>query len=131
MPHERIFAAGEYLAGAATAVLVACAIHAIVTPGWDMALAMLVGGLVGLGVHLAFALLAGPLLGMFPVMASGSLIGAYGGMIFAMRDSMQAASWGRVAAIAAGFGLVVVAGVQLYDRALRSSPTGPGPGGAS
>jgi len=121
-----MFAFGEYVAGGATSVLMACAIHAIVAPGWDMALAMLVGGLVGIGVHLVVAMLAGPLLGMFPVMASGSLIGSYGGMIFAMRDSMQAASWGRVAAIAALFGFVAVAAVRLYDRALRSSSIDPG-----
>jgi len=122
---ERVFALGEYVAGGTTATIMACAVHAIVTPGWDMALAMLVGGLVGIGVHVVVAMLAGPLLGMFPVMASGSLIGSYGGMIFAMRDSMQAASWGRVSAIAALFGLVAVAGVRLYDRALRTAVIDP------
>jgi hypothetical protein len=121
MPHpERAFVFGEYVAGGVTAIAMASVIHAIVTPAWDMALAMLVGGLVGMGVHLVVALLAGPLLGMFPVMASGSLIGSYGGMIFGMRDSMQAASWGRVWVVAALFGLAVVAGVRLYDRALRT-----------
>jgi hypothetical protein len=125
MPQERAFALGEYVAGVATAILTASAIHAIVTPAWDMALAMLVGGVVGIAIHVGVAVLAGPLLGMFPVMASGSLIGSYGGMIFAMRDSMQGASWARVAAIAALFGFAAVAGVQLYDRALRVAVADP------
>ena len=117
---ERIFAVGEYAAGGVTALVTATATHGVVAPGWDMALAMLVGGFLGIAAHLAIAMVAGPLLGMFPVMASGSLIGSYGGMIFGMRDSMQAASWVRVWIVSALFGLVVVAGVRLYDRALRS-----------
>lgn len=117
---ERVFAVGEYAAGGVTALVTATATHGVVAPGWDMALAMLVGGFLGVAAHLAIAMVAGPLLGMFPVMASGSLIGSYGGMIFGMRDSMQAASWVRVWLVAVVFGLVVVAGVRLYDRALRS-----------
>jgi len=123
---ERVFAAGEYMAGAITALATATATHYLVVPGWDMALAMVVGGVVGVVTHLAIAVVAGPLLGMFPVMASGSLIGSYGGMVFGMRDSMQAASWGRVWIISILFGLIVVAGVRLYDRALRTRlPTEP------
>jgi uncharacterized membrane protein len=61
--------------------------------------------------------------GFFQVMAPGGLIGMYGGALFAMRDSMQAASWSHALGVAVVFGLAVVAAVDLYDRALRSNPT--------
>jgi hypothetical protein len=37
-----------------------------------------------------------------------------------MRDSMQAASWSQVMAVAVATGIAMVVGVQLYDRAVRS-----------
>jgi len=37
---------------------------------------------------------------------------------------MQTASWTQTTAVAIVFGVVVVAGLQLYDRALRSRTCG-------
>lgn len=115
------YAAGDYAAGALTAVATAAGVHAVVAPGWDMVLAMLTGAAIGTSAHLAAMALCGPLLGMFQVMVPGSLIGMYGGMLFGMRDAMQGGTWGRVLAIASLFGLAVVAGVRLYDRVLRTA----------
>jgi hypothetical protein len=42
-------------------------------------------------------------------------------MLFAMRDSMQEASWSQSLGVAIVFGACVVAVVQLYDRALRGT----------
>jgi len=84
--------AGDYAAGAATAVGTAAAVHALVETGSDMVLAMLAGMALGLLAHLLVLAVAGPFVGFFPVMAPGGLIGMYGGALFAMRDYMQAAS---------------------------------------
>lgn len=115
-----ILRVGEYAAGAATAVAAAAPIHAVVETGSDMVLAMLLGMGIGILAHLVVLALAGPLLGFFQVMAPGGVIGMYGGMLFAMRDSMQAASWSRALAVAIVFGLLVVAALNVYDRVLRS-----------
>lgn len=113
-------AAGDYVAGCLTAVLVAAAVHAIVDPGWDLVLAMGVGAALGIAVHLAVLVVLGSLVGLFHVMVPGSLVGMYGGMLFGMRDSMQAAAWPQVIGVALMLGVAVVASCQVYDRALRS-----------
>jgi hypothetical protein len=123
-----LFTAGDYVAGAATGAATAGAVRAFVSPQLDMVLAMLIGMAVGMIVHLALTLFLSPVLGAFHVMVPGSLIGMYGGMLFAMRDTMQAHSGSLSHAVIVGvvFGLVVVAGVRLYDRALKAAlPAGP------
>lgn len=112
---------GDYAAGVATSVAAASAVHALVGTGSDMVLAMLAGMALGLLAHLLVLAVAGPFVGFFQVMAPGGLIGMYGGALFAMRDSMQAASWSRAIGVAVVFGLAVVAAVDLYDRALRTN----------
>ena len=118
---DRAFAVMEYAGGAITAAATAAAIHAVVDPHWDMVLAMVAGTAIGAAIHILAAVALGPLVGMFPAMASGSLIGMYGGMLFAMRDSMQYASWSQSLGVAIVFGACVVAVIQLYDRALRGA----------
>lgn len=115
-----IFILGEYAAGVATALATALPVHALVAPGSDMVLAMLLGSAVGMVAHLVVSAVLGPLLGMFQMMASGSLAGMYGGMFFGMRDAMQQVSWMQVSETAAVVGIVVVAGVRLYDRSIRA-----------
>ena len=111
---------GEYAAGVATAVATAVPIHALVDRDWDMVVAMLAGMVLGSIAHVLVLGILGPLVGFFHVMAPGALIGMYGGMLFGMRDSMQAASWSQVMAVAAAIGIAMVVGIQLYDRAVRS-----------
>ncbi len=120
---EVVFAVGDYLAGGLTGAVTAAAVRAVVSPGLDMVLAMLIGTAAGMIVHLAIGLLAAPLLGLFHFMVPGGLIAMYGGMLFAMRDVMQAhpGSLGRAIVVGIVFGAVVTAGVRLYDRALRAS----------
>ena len=115
-----VFRVGDYAAGAATAALAAGSIHAVVDQSWDMVLAMLVGMGVGTVAHWVVLALVGPLLGFFQVMAPGGIIGMYGGMLFAMRDSMQAASWPGAIGVGIVFGLLVVGALDVYDRVLRS-----------
>jgi hypothetical protein len=123
---DRAFAAMEHAGGAVTAAATAAVIHAVIDPHWDMVLAMVVGTAIGVAIHILAAVALGPFVGMFPAMASGSLIGMYGGMLFAMRDSMQAASWFQSLTVAVIFGVCVVAVVQLYDRALRGASIAEG-----
>lgn len=113
---------GDYAAGATTAAVAAAVVHATVATGSDMVLAMLAGMALGMLAHLLVLAVAGPFVGFFQVMAPGGLIGMYGGALFAMRDSMQATSWSRAIGVALVFGLAVVAAIDLYDHALRSSP---------
>lgn len=116
---RRVYLVGDYLAGATTGVAAAVPIHAVVAPGWDMVLAMLVGAALGMLAHLVVLVLASPLVGFFQVMAPGGLIGMYGGMMFAVRDCMQVAPWSRVVGVAVLFGLLVVGTLDLYGRSLR------------
>ncbi len=110
---------GEYVAGVTTALATAVPMHALVDRDWDMVAAMLAGTVLGTVAHLVVLVLLGPLVGFFHVMAPGALVGMYGGMLFGMRDSMQAVSWSRAVEVAVAVGILVVAAVQLYDRALR------------
>jgi hypothetical protein len=118
-----LFTIGDYLAGALIGVVTALAVRLIVAPGMDMVVAMLLGMAVGMLLHLLLGFLMAPGLGMFQTMLPGSLIGMYGGMLFAMRDSMGAGSQTLAAAAAVGalFGLIVVAGMKIYDRSLRGT----------
>lgn len=118
-----MFATGDATAGAATGILTAVAVRAVVGPDTDMVIAMLLGMVVGMAVHLPLGLLLSPLLGTFHVMVPGSLIGMYGGMLFAMRDSMQPHHGSAAGSISVGaaFGLAVTLGLRLYDRALQRS----------
>lgn len=115
------FTLGDYAAGAASGVLVAGAIRAVVSPAWDMVAAMMVGMAVGLVVATVAGLFFAPLLGMFETMVPGMLIGMYGGMLFAMRDSMEGEVTALAGALAVGaaFGTGVVACVHLLDGRLR------------
>jgi hypothetical protein len=118
-----LFAIGDCLAGMLLGGLTALAVRVIVWPGIDMVVSMMLGMAVGMALHLALGLVLSPLLGMFETMTSGSLIGMYGGMLFGMRDSMAAGSRTLPAAIlvGAGFGLVAVLSVKMYDRVLRGT----------
>jgi hypothetical protein len=120
--HSLLFTVGDYAAGVLTGAVTAAVVRAIVWPGFDLALAMLLGIGIGTLAHLAVGALLSPLLGMFHVMVPGSLIGMYGGMLFAMRDAMQTVSSAHAIGVGALFGIIVTATVWLYDRALRGTP---------
>jgi hypothetical protein len=117
------FVIGDYLAGALVGVATALAVRLCIWPGTDMVVAMLLGMGIGTITHLLLGFALTPLLGMFDTMMPGSLIGMYGGMLFAMRDSMAAGSRTLTAALVVGaiFGLVIVAGMKLYNRALHGA----------
>lgn len=118
---DALFAVGDYVSGSLIGGTTAAAVRGLVSPETDMVVAMLIGMVVGMIVHLAIGLLMTPVLGMFHAMIPGSLIGMYGGMLFAMRDSMQAhaGSLGHAIGVGVGFGLLMIAAMRLYDRALR------------
>lgn len=118
---ESLFAAGDYLGGALLGGTTAAVVSGLVGPETDMVVAMLYGMGVGMVLHLVIGLLLAPLLGMFHAMIPGSLIGMYGGMLFAMRDSMQVhvATLHHVIGVGVMFGIVMIAAIRLYDRALR------------
>lgn len=118
-----LFAIGDYLFGVLVGVVTALAVRAIVWPGLDMVIAMLLGMGIGMVLHLVLGVLLAPLLGMFQTMVSAAFIGMYGGMLFGMRDSMAAGSATHAAAalVGAGFGVIVVFGVKVYDRVLHGA----------
>jgi hypothetical protein len=68
----------------------------------DMAVAMLLGMVLGSAVHLVLALVLSPLLGLLHLMVPGSLVGTYGGVLFAMRNAMQPGSRTIGAAVLVG-----------------------------
>lgn len=118
-----LFAIGDYIAGMLVGVATALIVRAIVWPGMDMVIAVLLGMAAGMVLHLILGFMLAPLLGMFETMMPASLIGMYGGMLFAMRDSMSAGSATHAAAALVGaiFGAIVVLGVKIYDRVLRGA----------
>ena len=118
-----LFTIGDYIAGMLIGVATTVAVRALVWPGMDIVIAMLIGMAVGMILHLVLGLILSPILGMFETMMPGSLIGMYGGMLFAMRDSMAAgsATLGAAVLVGAAFGAIVVLGVKIYDRALRGA----------
>ena len=118
-----LFTIGDYIAGMLIGVVTALVVRALVWPGMDMVIAMLIGMAVGMVLHLILGFVLSPLLGVFETMMSGSLIGMYGGMLFGMRDSMGAGSTtlGAAALVGAVFGAIVVLGVKIYDRAARGA----------
>jgi hypothetical protein len=115
------FLIGDYAAGALTGAVTTLAVRAIVWPGMDMVIAMLLGMGAGMLVHLVLGLGLAPLLGMFETMIPAMFIGMYGGMLFGMRDSMGAGSQtiGQALLVGALFGVIVVAALKVYDRALH------------
>jgi hypothetical protein len=119
--HDALFTIGDYVGGSLIGGTTAAAVRGLVSPETDMVVAMLIGVAVGMILHLTIGLLLTPLLGMFHAMIPGSLIGMYGGMLFAMRDSMQAhaGSLAHAVSVGVGFGLLMIAAMRLYDRALR------------
>ena len=115
-----LFTLADYLAGVLVGAVTALAVRLVAWPGMDMVVAMMMGMAVGMVVHAILGLLFAPFIGMFEAMIPSALIGMYGGMLFGMRDAMAAGSPTIVAAISVGaaFGVVVVAVVQYYNRAL-------------
>lgn len=117
-----VFALGDYIGGGLVGATTAAVVHSCVSPSLDMVIAMLLGMGIGMLIHIALGLLLAPFLGMFHAMVPGSLIGMYGGMLFAMRDSMQHGIALRQAIfVGVIFGIIVVAGVRLYDRTLQAT----------
>jgi hypothetical protein len=116
-----LFSIGDYVAGILIGVATTLAVRAVIWPGMDMVIAMLIGMGIGTVVHLFVGLVLAPLVGMFETMVPGSLIGMYGGMLFGMRDSMAAGSLTLTSAATVGaiFGAIVVLGVKVYNQILR------------
>jgi hypothetical protein len=126
-----LFAVGDYVAGGATGAATAVAVRTVIGPDVDLALAMLLGMVVGMVVHLPIGLILSPVLGMFHVMVPGTLIGMYGGMLFAMRDVMQQGQPAQAVEVGVVFGVLVTAGVHLYDRTLTGGAPAPSDSGGA
>jgi hypothetical protein len=115
-----LFMIGDYLAGILIGVVTALAVRAVIWPGMDMVIAMLLGMAIGMVLDTIVGLMIAPLLGMSGAMLPAQLIGTYGGMLFAMRDSMAAGSKTHAAAALVGaiFGAIVVFVVKVFNWAL-------------
>ncbi|WGS21094.1 MULTISPECIES: hypothetical protein [unclassified Bradyrhizobium] len=118
-----LFQIGDYLAGAVIGVATAVIVRVMVSPGFDMVLAMLIGMGIGTIVSLILGYMLSPMLGIVETMVPGSLIGMYGGMLFAMRDSMAAGSRTMTAVITVGaiFGIAMTIAVKVYNYVLRGT----------
>ena len=115
------FVLGDYMAGMLIGVATAFGVRALVWPGMDMVIAMLLGMAIGMVIHILLGFAFAPVLGMFQTMFPAAIIGMYGGMFFGMRDSMAAGSttWRAAAVVGALFGAVVVLSIKVYDHSLR------------
>ena len=122
------FAVGDYAAGMLIGALSAAGVQAIVWPGMDMVIAMILGMAIGVVVSTLLGLLLVPLLGMFQTMMPAMIVGMWGGMLFGMRDAMGAGSpsLGAATAVGALFGAIVVLGIRTCDRVLQGPVTGVG-----
>jgi hypothetical protein len=118
-----LFQIGDYLGGALIGVAAAATVRAVIWPGMDMVIAMLLGMGLGTIVSLLLGYLLSPLLGIVETMIPGSITGMYGGTFFAMRDSMAAGSRTMTAALAVGavFGIVVTIAMKFYNFVLRGT----------
>ena len=118
-----LFSIADYVAGVLIGIATTLAVRAVVWPGMDMVIAMLIGMAIGTIVHLIIGLLLAPLVGMFETMVPRTLIGMYGGMLFGMRDSMAAGSLTLASAATVGaiFGAIVVFGVKTYNQVLHGA----------
>jgi hypothetical protein len=118
-----LFIIGDHAAGGLIGAVTALGVRAVVWPGMDMVIAMLIGMGIGMVIHLVVGLLLAPLLGIGETMIPAMVIGMYGGMLFGMRDSMAAGSPTPASAAVVGalFGVLAVLGVTIYDRALRGA----------
>ena len=85
----------------------------------------------GMLVHLPVGLVFSALLGMFHVMVPGTLVGMYGGMMFAMCDVMGHGQATHGLGVGAAFGILMTAGVHLYDRALTGGAPAPARSGGA
>jgi len=118
------FVLADHVAGALIGVATAAAVHAVVMPDSDVALAMVLGTMLGSVVHVVLGLILSPFIGLYQVMVVASFVGMYGGMLFAMRDAMQSVSWGHVLVVGAAFGVVAAAFVTFYNWALTRAARG-------
>lgn len=128
------FTAGDCLSSAGVGALTALVVKLLVSPRWDVAIAMLAGMGVGSAVHLVLGVVVAPLFGGIEAMTSAGLAGMYGGMFFAMRDAMmdEPVLLGRAVWVGALFGFVVWAGVAAYNRISKGvvfEAESAGPGG--
>jgi hypothetical protein len=117
------FVIGDYAAGMLIGALTAAGVRAILWPGIDMVIAMLLGMALGMVIAMLLGFLLSPLLGMFYTMIPAMLIGMWGGMLFGMRDAMEAnsSSLGSATAVGALFGTILVLAIKTYDRILQGS----------
>ena len=116
-----IFGLGDCAASVLVGVATALVVRLLVTPRWDMVLAMVVGMVVGTIIHLVVGLLVTPLLVALEAMVPAGLTGMYGGMYFAMRDVMHPVPVPiqHAAIVGALAGVISFGAVSIYDRMIR------------
>lgn len=118
MERRPLFVAGDVTASVLVGLLSALGAHALVAPGWNMWLAMLVGMGIGTGVAgvlgTVFQIRCGALEVVIPVMLSGMLAG----MIAAMLAGTAPRPTGEVTLLGGGIGFVCVAFVYGMDAYL-------------
>jgi hypothetical protein len=66
-----LFSIEDYVAGILIGVATTLAVRAVICPGMDMVIAMLIGMGIGTVVHLFVGLVLAPLVGMFETMGAG------------------------------------------------------------
>ena len=88
MDHRLFYAVGDFLASLATGIVAGLVVWAIVSPAWNMWLAMFVmmavGMIVGLVMFFPAAIKLGAMEAMVPLMFNGMLAGMVVGMAGAM-----------------------------------------------
>ena len=123
MDHRLYFVLGDLLSNIVTGALIGILAVMLVSPGWNMWLAMLmmmaVGMLLSLFAALAFGIFFGAMEVMVPAMQSGMM----SGMVVGMWQAMSPLPVGQGAIIGGIIGLVTLNIIWVANTALRGVRT--------
>lgn len=119
MERRLYFLIGDIISNAGAGALVALGVAAFIDPAWftivAMAVGMLVGGIGAIPIAMAASIPFGAFEVMVPVMTTGMVSGMAVGMVAAVRTL----DLGPAAALGAGSGLVVLAGLYTLNARIR------------
>ncbi len=119
MDHRLFYVIGDFLANLVIGTVAGVVAWAIVSPGWNMWLAMVammaVGMMVGLVLYFPIARFLGAQEAMLPAMYSGM----WGGMVLGMMCAMMPVSLGHAAQMGAACGIAEIVFIWIANTILR------------
>ncbi len=113
------FVFGDLFSNAVVGAVAALALGALVSPGWNMLLVMLVGMALGMVIATPLSLPLSALFGAHEVMVPCMTTGMVAGMVVSMKASMEALPPATAVIWGAGIGVVVAVVLNLLNAVLR------------